>query len=156
MDDPDIPHLRAAIAVAARARAHGNHPFGALLLDARGQLLLEAENTVVTERDVSGHAEANLVRLAARRFERAALAECTLYSSTEPCPMCAGAIYWAGIGRVVYAVSEELLLELTRHNPANDALMLPCREVFARGQRAVAVRGPLIEAEGRVVHENFW
>lgn len=156
MDDIDLPHLRAAIDLARQARARGNHPFGALLVGADGRVLFEAENTVATGRDITGHAELNLVRLAAQRLDRAALAGSTLYSSTEPCPMCAGAIYWAGIGRVVYALSEQGLLALTEHSPANDALLLPCREVFARGLREVAVRGPLIEEEGRAVHEHFW
>lgn len=155
-EDPDILHLRAAIRAAANARARGNHPFGSILTDTEGQVLFEAENTVVTTRDATGHAEANLVRLASQQLNAEDLARCTLYTSTEPCPMCAGAIYWAGIGRVVYGCSEEQLLALTAHNPAADSLMLSCREVFAHGRRTVAVRGPLLEDESRVVHEGFW
>jgi len=155
-EDPDMVHLRAAIAAAASARARGNHPFGAVLVNPQGQQLFAAENTVVTEHDVTGHAESNLVRMAAKQMNAEDLADCTLYTSTEPCPMCAGAIYWAGIGRVVYACSEEQLLALTAHNPDADSLMLSCREVFAHGRRTVAVRGPLLEDEARVVHEGFW
>src|SRR5215831_5405116 len=106
MNETDIRHLRAAIALAHSARAHGNHPFGALLADETGAVLLEAENTVVTERDCTGHAETNLMRLASRRFGQEQLASCTLYTSTEPCAMCAGAIHWGNVGRVVYALSE--------------------------------------------------
>jgi tRNA(Arg) A34 adenosine deaminase TadA len=105
--------LRAAIDLARRSRHRGNHPFGALLADAAGTVLAEAENTVVTEHDVTGHAETNLVRIASRRFGRADLRSCTLYTSTEPCAMCSGAIYWSGIGRVVYGLSEAGLRELT-------------------------------------------
>jgi tRNA(Arg) A34 adenosine deaminase TadA len=154
--DLDLQHLRAAIALAWRAREHGNHPFGAVLVDAGNQVVLEAENTVVTERDCTGHAETNLVRLASRRFTPAQLATCTLYTSTEPCAMCAGAIHWSQIGRVVYALSEDDLYAIVGFTP--EQLRLPCREVFARSQRPVQVDNPetALAAEARAVHENFW
>src|SRR5262245_46604327 len=154
MKDIDLKLLRAAIALAQSAVAHGNHPFGALLTDAHGNVLLEAENTVVTERDCTGHAESNLMRLASRRFSPEQLATCSLYTSTEPCAMCAGAIHWGGVGRVVYALSEEQLYAIV--GPSPDHLLLPCREVFARSRRPVEVLGPAIEDEGRAVHEGFW
>ena len=153
-----LTHLRAAIAVARRSRENGNHPFGALLVDETGAVLLEAENTVNTARDCTGHAETNLVRLASQRFDRAVLERSTLYTSTEPCAMCSGAIHWSGIGRVVYALGEEGLYAMTSDgtNPDNETMALPCREVFARCVRPVEVIGPLIEDEARVVHEGFW
>ncbi len=156
MNPADLDHLRRAIAVAARARAHGNHPFGATLVDEQGTLLLEAENTVITERDTTGHAETNLVRLASRQLDPDHLARCTLYTSTEPCAMCAGAIHWAGIRRVVFALSEEDLYALA--GPSPEHLLLPCREVFARSGRPVDVAGPALEldAEARAVHAGFW
>ena len=156
MTQPDEPHLLRAIELARRARENGNHPFGALLVDAAGVVLLEAENTVLTEHDCTNHAELNLVRAASRRYDEATLDGCTLYASTEPCAMCAGAIYWSGIGRVVYALSEERLLQLTGNHPENPTLSLPCREVFARGQRAIEVDGPLLEDEAAVPHKDFW
>ena len=151
-----IPHLRTAIELAWQSRRHGNHPFGAVLVDENDQVLLQAENTVVTERDGTGHAETNLVRLATRHYSTEQLARCTLYSSTEPCAMCAGAIYWSGIGRVVYALSEVELYDIV--GPSPDQLVLPCREVFAHSQRAVVVAGPMLElnAEARAVHDGFW
>jgi tRNA(Arg) A34 adenosine deaminase TadA len=154
MNESDLRHLRAAIALARSARAHGNHPFGALLVAERGNVLLEAENTVVTERDCTGHAETNLMRLASQRFDAEQLATCTLYTSTEPCAMCAGAIHWGGVGRVVYALSEEQLYAFI--GPSPDHMLLPCREVFARSRRPVEVLGPAIEDEARAVHEGFW
>src|SRR5689334_19449343 len=101
--------LREAIAVARNARSNGNHPFGALLADRDGQILLRAENTVVTGSDATGHAETNLVRLASAAYPADQLGELILYSSTEPCAMCAGAIFWSGIGSVVYALPETAL-----------------------------------------------
>jgi tRNA(Arg) A34 adenosine deaminase TadA len=102
------------------------------------------------------HAETELAREASRRFGPSELAGATLYSSAEPCAMCAGAIYWAGIGRVVYGLSERELKAITGDHPDNPTLDLPCREVFARGQFAVEVLGPLLVEEARAVHAGFW
>lgn len=158
MDPKDLSLLRAAIAVAGRAREHGNHPFGAVLVDPAGAIRLEAENTVVTGSDCTGHAETNLMRQASQAFGRDFLAGCTLYSSAEPCAMCAGATYWGNVGRVVFALSEAQLLEMTGANPENPTLSLPCREVFARGQRPIRVDGPAseLETEAKAVHRGFW
>ncbi len=148
--------LREAVAVAAAARQNGNHPFGALLADRDGQVLLTAENTVVTTADVTGHAETNLVRLASAAYTLDELASLVLYTSTEPCAMCSGAIFWSGIGAVVYALPETALYELTGDDPNNLTLMLPCRDVFAAGRRPISVDGPFDLPEARQVHEGFW
>ncbi len=156
MNTTDLQHLRTAIDIARQAREHGNHPFGALLADEHGKILLQAENTVVTGSDCTGHAETNLMRLATKHFPAEKLAACTLYTSTEPCAMCAGAIHWGNVGRVVYALSEEDLYALI--GPSPEHLLLPCREVFARSQRRVEVEGsaPELDIEARAVHEGFW
>lgn len=146
--------LRRCIAIASEARAHGNHPFGALIADEQGGVLLEAENSVITGKDVTAHAELNAVRAASRSLTPEVLQRATLYTSTEPCPMCAGAIFWAGIGRVVYALSEDGLYEQTGETPW--MLKVPCRDVFAKGARQVSVAGPMLEAEARKPHEGFW
>ena len=156
MDEIHLPHLRRAIEVARRARERGNHPFGAILVGEDNRVLLEAENTVNTERDCTGHAETNLIRLAWQQFEPATLRQCTLYTSTEPCAMCAGAIHWGGVGRVVFALSEASLYAMIGRPFENETMQLPCREVFARSGRPVEVIGPLIEDEAKVVHEGFW
>jgi tRNA(Arg) A34 adenosine deaminase TadA len=152
----DVAYLRAALDLARRSRRRGNHPFGALLTDVVGVVAAEAENTVVSERDVTGHAETNLVRIASRRFGRAYLRSCTMYASTEPCAMCSGAIYWSGISRVVYGLSEAGLLELTGSHEENPTMSLPCRDVFAHGQGSIKVVGPVLEDEARSVHDGFW
>jgi tRNA(Arg) A34 adenosine deaminase TadA len=154
MNDTDLQLLRQAITVARRAREHGNHPFGAVLTDEQGNVLLEAENTVVTNHDCTGHAELNLMRLASRQYSFEMLSRCTLYTSTEPCPMCSGSIFWGGVGRVVYALSEDGLYEMTGDSP--NKLLLACRDVFARGGRPIEVLGPILEEEARQVHEEFW
>jgi tRNA(Arg) A34 adenosine deaminase TadA len=156
MNETDLAHLRLAIVVAQRARNHGNHPFGAVLVDEAGCALLTAENTVVTGRDCTGHAETNLVRLACERYSADQLAHCTLYSSTEPCAMCSGAIHWSGIGRVVFALSEVGLYEIV--GPSPEHLYLSCREVFAHTRRKVEVIGPAeeLDQEAQAVHVGFW
>lgn len=148
--------LRRAIAIAAAARAHGNHPFGALLADAEGKVLLEAENTVVTEHDVTGHAETNLIRLASRQLAPEVLQTATLYTSTEPCAMCAGAIYWSGVSRVVYGLSEAKLAQIVDDNPENKTMSLPAERVLNAGQRHIEVVGPLLDEEASAVHVGFW
>lgn len=151
----DIELIRKAIEIADRAKQHGNHPFGALLVDAQGQILLESENSVVTEKDCTGHAELNLMRAASHKYSSDFLATCTLYTSTEPCPMCAGAIFWGNVRRVVYGLSEEGLYGLIDRN-SEEIFFLPCRDVFKHGQKSIEVVGPLLEDEAIKVHEGFW
>ena len=99
------------------------------------------------DRDMTGHAERLLATQASKQFDPKFLAGCTLYTSAEPCCMCAGAMYWAGIGRVVYGLSERRLKTITGNHAENPTLDLPCRIVFAAGQRPVEVIGPLLEDE---------
>ena len=155
--DADLLYLRRAIALADRAKASGRHPFGALIVSPQGEVIAAAENRAVgPDSDATGHAELEAVRLASRTHGPESLASATLYSSAEPCAMCAGAIYWAGIGRVVYGLSETRLLALTGAHAENPTLALPCRAVFARGQRPVEVVGPLLEDEAAAAHMGFW
>ena len=118
-------------------------------------MLLEAENSVVTASDATGHAETNLVRKASAAYDRDFLAGCTLYTSTEHCPMCSGAIFWANIRRVVYGLSEQGLYALVGEE-SEDLLLVGCREVFARGKKSVEVLGPVLENEARQAHQGFW
>jgi tRNA(Arg) A34 adenosine deaminase TadA len=152
----DDHFLRRSFDVASRARAHGNHPFGAVLVDQNGNLLLEAENGYMPSHDGTAHAERLLATQACTTLSADVLAKATLYSSAEPCAMCAGAIYWAGIGRVVYGLSEARLREVIGHHPENLTLDLPCRDVFQSGQRAIEVVGPLLEDEGEALHVGVW
>lgn len=156
MEPKDIELLKKVVGVACSAREHGNHPFGALLADPDGNVLFTAENTVVTSKDSTGHAETNLMRIASTHFDKAFLRKCTIYSSSEPCPMCSGAIYWTGIGRLVYAMSEAELLEMTGINSENPTCTLPCREVLSSGQYPIQVEGPTELACAREAHHGYW
>jgi tRNA(Arg) A34 adenosine deaminase TadA len=157
VNDQDLSFLRRAIELARQARADGRHPFGALVVNERSETVVEGLNNAVRPRgDPTQHAETVACAAAAKLLSDGELAKCTLYTSTEPCAMCAGAIYWTGIGRVVYALAEAGLYKFTGNDAENPTLDLPCREVFARGQRPTVVVGPLLEDEAAVVHEGFW
>jgi tRNA(Arg) A34 adenosine deaminase TadA len=156
MNETDIRHLRRAIELARLARAHGNHPFGSLLVGASGEVLAEHENVVVTESDDTGHPELTLVRWAGKHLAPEGRAAATVYTSCEHCPMCAAATYWAGIGRIVFALSAAQFAELLP--PDAPRLKMNTRELFARGNRRVSVEGPCLEleTEAAAVHAGFW
>ena len=153
MQDADRPFIEQVIAVAGRSRANGNPPFGALLVDEQGTVLLEYENTTLTDGDLTAHPELKVARDGARMFGPEVMAGCTMYASTEPCAMCTVVLYNAGIGRVVYAISGATLRE-RRGNPP-EALALSCREVLSHGGRPVEVVGPVAEDEALVHFEGI-
>lgn len=132
-------YLRRCIEISKDSRAHGNAPFGALLVDKDGNILMEQENIEITEKVCTGYAEATLAARASHEYSKAFLWDCTLYTTAVPCAMCAGAIYWANIGRVAYGMTERRLLELTGSNEQNHTFDLPCRNVFACGQKEIEV-----------------
>ena len=152
----DEHFLRRSFDVARRAITHGNHPFGAILVDANGNVLIEVENGYMPAHDGTAHAERLLATQACTTLAADVLRNATLYTSAEPCAMCAGAIYWAGIGRVVYGLSEHRLRTVTGNHPENPTLDLPCRDVFKSGQGATEVRGPLLEDEAEALHVGVW
>ncbi len=153
-----IDNLHKAIEVSRRSREHGNTPFGAILTDAEGNLLLEQENIEITGKICTGHAETSLAQQASFVYDKDYLWKCILYTTAEPCAMCAGAIYWANIGTVVYGMTERMLLELTGSHQQNPTFDLPCREVFAKGQKNITVIGPFPEVveEAAAVHLGYW
>lgn len=145
--------IRQAIELAVSARKNGNHPFGALLVDETRQVMITAENTVMTKHDATRHAELNLVQSASQVFSSIALSKATLYTSTEPCVMCCGAIHWAGIPSVVFGCSSKTLARIVK----SDDFLFPCRETFKRSkQPSVVVIGPVLEAEAIVPHRGYW
>ena len=155
MDEINLQLMRVAIDVAYKARENGNHPFGAILVDEQNKILMVAENTVITENDCTCHAETNLVRQASRKYTREILSKCALYASTEPCPMCAGAILWSNIGRLVFGVSQSRFYEMVGKD-SSEALLLSCRDVFEKGNKQIEIIGPILEDEALIVHRDFW
>lgn len=151
----DCAFMDLALDQARRAGEAGDVPVGAVLVRDNA-VVASAGNRTARDRDPTAHAEMLVIRDAAESLDDWRLGGCTLYVTLEPCAMCAGAIYWSGIGRVVYALSEKRLLQLTGDHPENPTLSLPCREVFARGQREIEVVGPMLEDEAAAPHQDFW
>ena len=116
-----------------------------------GEIILTAENTIHSDRDPTRHAETNLVIQASQIFDTKTLSDSILYTSTEPCAMCAGAIYWAGIRTVVFGCSNQTLIEI-----AGPGLSISCRDIFAGGAQPTEVIGPVLEDEATAVHKAFW
>ncbi len=155
--DFDERLLRRSFAVAQRSREGGDHPFGSVLADRNGKVLREQGNGYTSEGgDRTAHAERLLASWAAKNLSLDELAGCTLYTSAEPCAMCAGAIYWAGIGRVVFGQTERDLKAQTGAHEENPTLDLPCGIVFAAGQRPTEVVGPMLEDEAAKLQADFW
>ena len=154
---PDARLLRRAIEVSARSVANGNLPFGALLADPEGNVLLEAENSDITGKSPLNHAETNLMRMAVETLSPEQMATATLYTSCEPCAMCSGAMYWGGLNRMVYGMSEHDLLQYTGADPLNPTMRgVGCRNILNSGQRHIEVSGPHLVEEASVIHRSFW
>lgn len=151
----DEEFVRRAIAIGRRARDTGNQPFGALLVTADGQVLAEGQNTEETTRDCTGHAETNAVRDAGREYDADVMAGATLYSSNEPCPMCAAAIFWSGVRRLVYGLSGDDLYDEVGALPGLQ-MRLSARELYARCAQPVEVVGPMLRDEALALQEGYW
>ncbi len=148
--------LRMAIDESRKARDGGNHPFASILVGPDGKVLMTQHNAYMPDHDMTGHAERVLMTRASTTYPPELLRECTIYTSAEPCAMCAGAIYWTGLARVVYGLTEKALKQITGDHPENPTLDLPCRTVFDAGQRQVEVIGPLLSEEAAQVHDGAW
>jgi len=143
-------YIKKSYKIAQSAQAHGNHPFGALLvLD--DKIILSSENTVITDKDITRHAEMNLISLAVKTLDSTTLSSTSLYTSTEPCAMCAGALFWSGISHLIYGCSAKKLGEI-----AGGSFVVPCTEIFTYGNRKINVSGPILEQEGAEIHRGFW
>jgi tRNA(Arg) A34 adenosine deaminase TadA len=147
----DESSVRQAIDLAESAAANGNTPFGSLLV-VDDAVVRTAENTTLTDDDIAAHPELKLARWAASELEPDELESCTMYTSTEPCPMCASAIVYAGLGRVVYSVPVDSLADVR-----DDVVIeIPCEEVIDRTDGSTIVEGPVLEDEGLAVHEDYF
>ena len=155
--DYDERLLREAFKAAEAARAGGDHPFGSILADKAGNVLRRQGNGYSSEGgDRTAHAEKLLASWAAKNLTLEALQDCTLYTSAEPCAMCSGAIYWAGIGRVVFGQTERDLKAQTGAHEENPTLDLPCHIVFDAGQRPTEIIGPMLAEEAAKLQDDFW
>lgn len=151
-------YLRIANEVAKKARAEGNTPFGAILVDENGEVLMRQGNAERELHDATAHAERMLATRASQTFSKEKLRNCTLYTTVEPCPMCTGAIYWANIGRIVFGITEEKLLEMTGSDEKNPTFSMGAKKVVEAGQKDIEVLGPFSEVAEEIVegHKGFW
>ena len=156
LNDVDGRYLRQAITLADKARERGNRPFGALIVAADGRVLAEASNANGESGDCTAHAELSAIRLASPLHCRDALATATLYSSAEPCVMCAGAIFWSAIGRVVYGIDAERLRVFRGERLDQKDAELSCRDVFERSSHAIECIGPSLIDEASQSHQGSW
>jgi len=142
--------MRRAYALARQAADNGDHPFSALLV-IEGEIVLECLNTVHTGADATRHPELDILRQGASCLGQAALHEATLVASTEPCAMCTGAIFWAGVRRLIYGCPAELLAKV-----ASGRFVVPSRELLAGSKQPPEIIGPVLANEGLAVHEAYW
>jgi tRNA(Arg) A34 adenosine deaminase TadA len=152
--DADVRWLRHAIALSQQSVAAGDYAFGAVVVSASEALLAEARQTVVLSSDPLGHAELNALRQLFPRWTRDELAGATIYSSTEPCPMCAGAIAWS-LGRLVYGLSQRSMLELYAETAPRFGADWECRSVLAAVRPRMDVVGPMLESEAAKPHQMW-
>lgn len=153
-----LKYLLAANEVAKKARESGNTPFGAVLVDDNGNIIMEQGNAEDDLHDATAHAERMLASRASQAYSKDFLWKCTLYTTFEPCCMCTGAIYWSNIGKIVYALTEKQLLELTGADEKNPTFNISSRTILAAGQKNIEVLGPFEEIAAAVVevHKGFW
>lgn len=156
IDERDGRYLRQAIAWSRVARDRGNRPFGAVVIAEDGAVLAEAWCNTTESGDCTGHAETNAVRQLGNRFARDVLARATLYSSAEPCVMCAGAIFWSAIGRVVYGIDAVRLRVFRGERAEQRDAELSCRDVFAASPHDIECVGPALIEESSEAHRGFW
>jgi tRNA(Arg) A34 adenosine deaminase TadA len=148
--DRDREYVDRTIELAREAVERGNTPFGALLV-VDGDVVAEARNETRTEDDIAAHPELTLARRAASELDADERARCTMYASTEPCPMCATGVHYAGLDRVVFGVAGETLNELT-----GGVADIPCEEVIRRADGETTVDGPVATEAAMAVHESFF
>ncbi|MBI5522502.1 MAG: nucleoside deaminase [Desulfarculus sp.] len=149
-----LKHLRAANEAAKEAVESGHPPFGVVLVAPDGETVLMKQGNV----SLIDHAETAITRQAFAKYDPGYLWKCTLVTTVEPCVMCAGNIYWANIGNLVYGVDEIAVKELTGADKRNPTMNLPCRTVFAAGQKPIRVVGPVTELEDELLalHRAYW
>ena len=149
-----LRHLRHSNEIAKRAVSLGHHPFGAVLVGPDQETVLLEQCNI----DTVNHAESTLARVAATNYSPEFLWSCTLYTSVEPCCMCAGTAYWANIGRVVFGITEAQLLEETGNHGENPTMSVSSRYVFDHCQKPVELIGPVpeIQEEVLLLQKRFW
>jgi tRNA(Arg) A34 adenosine deaminase TadA len=144
-------YIRKCIEVANEAQKNGNLPFGAVLVDPDGNIVLENGNYEITQRDYTGHAEIGLIVKASKIYSKDYLSKCTLYSNCEPCIMCAGAIYYSNVGRVIFGIADEMYREMTG-DKSYPLMRMTSRELFKYGDKKIESIGPFNELAEEIIN----
>lgn len=163
--EKDLEFLRIANEGSKRAAIEGFLPFGAIIVDGEGNIIVDEICRIQDDRsDATAHAETTCVRVASQKYDSSFLWDCTLYSPFEPCAMCTGAVYWGNIGRIVFGLSEGSLKEqgasAKNDNEDNgytgqtETFNIPCQDILAGGQKDVVVNGPIVP-EGSELEKDF-
>jgi tRNA(Arg) A34 adenosine deaminase TadA len=154
----DAAQLRHAYTLAMKARERGDRPFAAVIVTEDGTILAEGLSTQgAGGGGTLAHSEMNACQAAITAgIPRARLRRATIYSSGEPCAMCSAAIFYTGIGRVVYGLSAAAILHLRNAQPHTAGLSLSCRAVLDSAAETVEIVGPCLERDGAVPHEGYW
>ncbi|MDI9857368.1 nucleoside deaminase [Comamonas sp. 17RB] len=156
VDERDGRYLRQAIALSRTARERGNRPFGSVIIAADGTVLGQGWNSNGETGDCTAHAEVQAIRDACQRHDRATLETATIYASGEPCVMCAGAIFWANIRRVVYGIDDRRLRVFRGERLDQRDVELSCRDVFRAAPFAMECTGPSLIDEATAPHVGAW
>jgi tRNA(adenine34) deaminase len=156
LSEADAIHLRRAIELSMLARERGNRPFGSVIVSVSGEVLSEGYNTTGESGDCTGHAELAAIRTVSPLHSREVLASATIYASGEPCVMCAGAIFWSNIRRVVFGIDAVSLRVYRGERPETRDAELSCRDVFNASPHSIAVVGPALIDEARLAHVGAW
>jgi tRNA(Arg) A34 adenosine deaminase TadA len=154
----DEYYLKRAYQISIEAVEKGNFPFGAVLVDKNGKIIMEQGNVEMTESKCTGHAETQLIEKASIKYSKDFLWDCTLFTTVEPCAMCSGAIYWGNVGKVVYGISEKELFSITGNNINNPTLDMPSVKVFEAGQKDIKVSSISGKIHSMILeqHKRYW
>lgn len=140
-------YMERAIQLAYEAKASGDTPFGSLLVDDKGNILMEDRNTQIIENDITAHPELKIAKRAAAKYDVNFLKKCSMYNSAEPCTMCTGAIYWSGIGRIVFGISKKRLHEI---NNSEGSIKYSIHEMLDNSSKTFEVVGAMVDMQEEV------
>lgn len=146
----DTKFMKQALELAQAAARHGNEPFGALLVK-DNKVVLTGENQIHTESDPTYHAELGIIRDFCSNQKITDLSEYTLYTSCEPCCMCAGAMVWSSLGRMVFSLSHDELAAIAGFN-----IMIGSEEIFSKSPNRPEVAKGVLKEEAVPVYVDYF
>lgn len=144
----DKYYIKKAIELAYKAKENGDNPFGSILVDEKGEIIMGDKNTVVSDNDITAHPELKIAKRASTKYDKDFLSKCSMYNSAEPCTMCTGAIYRSGIGRIVFGISKKRLHEIKKDEEGS--IKYSIHELLANSDKDIKVIGPMDDMKEEV------